>query len=82
MTTNLTLTLDEELVRRAETVARERNSSIDEVVGNLLRNLPAPEMTPAERQEAVRRLDKITRELRIELGPKTWSREDLHERGV
>jgi hypothetical protein len=82
MTTNLTLTLDEELVRRATAVARERKSSVDEVVGNLLRNLPVPEKTPAERQEAVRRLQEITRELRIELGPKTWTREDLHERGV
>jgi len=80
MTTNLTLTLDEELVRKAEAAARERNTSVDEFVGNLFRGLPAVGTSKAEREEARRRIQEIFRTRSIELGPRTWTREDLHDR--
>ncbi len=77
MKTNLTLTLEEDLLRNARKVALDRNTSVNQMVRDYLTEVVRER---DRRRAALRRLDRIFRSCRIELGPRTWTREDLHER--
>jgi hypothetical protein len=74
---NLTLTLDESLLRAARKVALERSTSVNQLVREFLASL----VRETDRQQtALARLDEILRTTRIQVGRRTWKREDLHER--
>ena len=77
MSRNLTLTLDEELLRAARKVAIDRNTSVNQMVRNYLERVVRE---TDQRQTALARLDEIFRTERIEVGRRTWKRQDLHER--
>jgi hypothetical protein len=74
---NLTLTLDEQLLRAARKLAIDRNTSVNQLVRDFLLRLARE---TDERQAALARLDEIFRANRIEVGRRTWKRQDLHER--
>ena len=77
MTRNLTLTLDEELLRAARKVALDRNTSVNQIVRDYLTAL----VDETDRQEAaLSNLDSLFHESRMRIGPRKWSRQDLHER--
>ncbi len=77
MSKNLTLTLDEQLLRAARKLAIDRNTSVNQLVRDFLLRLARE---TDERQAALARLDEIFRANRIEVGRRTWKRQDLHER--
>jgi hypothetical protein len=74
---NLTLTLDEDLLRAARKVAIDRNTSVNQMVRDYLERVVRE---TDQRQTALVRLDEIFRTERIEVGRRTWKRQDLHER--
>jgi hypothetical protein len=74
---NLTLTLDEDLLRAARKVALDRNTSVNQMVRDFLERVVRE---TDQRQTALARLDEIFRTERIEVGRRTWKRQDLHER--
>jgi hypothetical protein len=74
---NLTLTLDESLLKSARKLAVERDTSVNQLVREFLENL-VKEASP--RQAALAEIDEIFRTTRIKMGKRTWTREDLHER--
>jgi len=74
---NLTLTLDEDLLRAARKVAIDRNTSVNQMVREYLERVVRE---TDQRQSALARLDEIFRTQRIEVGRRTWKRQDLHER--
>ena len=77
MDKNLTLTLDESLLRAARKVALDRSTSVNRMVREFLAGL----VRETDRQQAaLARLDEIFRTTRIQVGRRTWKREDLHER--
>ena len=77
MAKNLTLTLDEELLRAARKVALDRNTSVNQMVRDYLSNL----VRETDRQQAaLANLERCFREDRIRVGRRTWTRQDLHER--
>ena len=74
---NLTLTVDEDLLRAARKVALDRNTSVNELVRQYLTGL----VNERDRgRDAVERLNELFRTTRFRIGKKTWTREDLHER--
>ncbi len=74
---NLTLTLDEDLLRAARKVALDRDTSVNQLVRDYLAQL----VRETDRQQAaLASLDEIFRTSRFEIGSKTWTRDDLHER--
>jgi hypothetical protein len=74
---NLTLTLDEGLLLAARKVALERSTSVNQMVREFLAGL----VRETDRQQvALAGLDEIFRTTRIQVGRRTWKREDLHER--
>ena len=74
---NLTLVLDDDLLRAARKVAIDRNTSVNQLVREFLARLVRE---TDQQKTALARLDEIFRTTRIEVGRKTWKRQDLHER--
>ncbi len=74
---NLTLTLDENLLRAARKVALDRNSSVNQLVREYLGRLVREQ---DQRANAMANLEEIFQTTRVRVGRRNWTREDLHER--
>ena len=69
--------MDGDLLRSARKVALDKNTSVNQLVREYLMRL-VDEADP--RRSARAQLDEFFRKNRIEVGKRTWKREDLHER--
>ena len=74
---NVTIALDEALLREARRIAADRSTTLNAMIRGYLEEL-------AERESGVvkarRRIVELCRETRAEVGPRAWTRDDLHER--
>ena len=77
MQKNLTLTIDDDLLRDARKVALDRNTSVNQLVRDFLAGLVRE---TDRRRAAMADLDEMFRTTRIRVGRRAWTREDLHER--
>jgi len=73
----LTLEVEEDILREAERVAEQRNTTVDRLVHEYLRSLLGEQ---ERRREGWERFRRMMRENPIEVGERTWTREDLYER--
>jgi hypothetical protein len=74
---NLTLTIDEDILRAARKLALDRNTSVNQLVREYLAKLAGD---ADGRKAAWARLEELFRTTPVDVGPITWTREDLHER--
>jgi hypothetical protein len=74
---NLTLTIDEELIRSARKVALDRNTSVNNLVRGFLETLVAES---GEQRAAMIHIEKLFRDKPFAVGKKSWTRAELHER--
>ena len=74
---NLTLAIDDEVLRRARIRALEQGTSVNAL---LREYLDAFSGVRAERIQAVEAFLRIMRESGARMGEKTWTRDDLHDR--
>jgi hypothetical protein len=74
---NLTLTLDQDLLRAARKVALDRNTSVNQLVRDFLSGLVHEQDL---QHSALADLDEIFRRTRVQVGRRSWRREDLYER--
>jgi len=74
---NLTLTIDEDLLRAARKVALDRNTSVNQMVREFL---SATVRDSGRHLAAVAKLDKLVRTTRGRVGAIAWKRDELHER--
>jgi hypothetical protein len=74
---NVTIALDESLLREARRIAADRATTLNSMIREFLEELAQRESRVVK---ARRRIVELCRETRAEVGPRTWSREDLHER--
>ena len=74
--TNLTVQLDEEVVRRARIVAARRGTSVSQLVARELTDLVEED---ARYEEARRRAAQLL-ETAVPRGGRSWTRDELHER--
>jgi hypothetical protein len=75
---NITLTMPEELVRRARILAAERDTSVSALVADLLQQLvgdPGDYDSMWASEEAV-----MASGIGMQVGDITWSRDELHQR--
>lgn len=77
VSTNVTLNVDEELLRSARKVALDRNSSVNQLVRDFLVRLV---QEAGYRRAALANLEDIFANQQIEIGPRRWKREELHDR--
>lgn len=77
MAKNLTLTIDENLLRSARKVALDRDTSVNQLVRAYLSAL-VHEF--GRQSESIRNIEEIFRTTRVIAGKKNWTRDELHER--
>jgi len=74
---NITVSVDEGVLREVRKYAAERDTTVNALVCAHLADLVARK----ERvREAVKRIDELAKMGGMEIGPKTWTRDDLYER--
>jgi uncharacterized protein DUF6364 len=76
---NLTLTIDEELLRSARKVAIDRGTSVNQLVRDFLVALVEQ---AGQRNAAVAGLDEVLQSTEIDIGPHAWARDQLHDRSL
>ncbi len=74
---NVTLALDEKTVREARRIALERSTSLNAMIRDFLEELTLRE---SQAGEARQRIAELCAESRAEVGSRTWTRDELHER--
>ena len=77
MKKNLTLSLDENLLRQARTVCQKRRTTLTQVIREFLEKLAHED---EQYREAQKFIEEKIRQKPIWVGEKTWTREELHER--
>ena len=74
---NVTIALDETTLREARRIAAERSTSLNALVREFLEQLTQRE---SRASQARRRIAKLCRESSAEVGDRSWTRDELHER--
>jgi hypothetical protein len=74
---NLTLVVEEDLLLAARKIALDRGTSVNQLVREFLAGLMEE---PSRRDLARARLKKAMETGLVEIGERTWARDDLHER--
>ena len=75
---NITLRIDEQIVKKARKIAREKNTTLTAMVRDYLSAVA--NIDAARRTEHVAKLKKSFRQVGRDMGPRAWTREDLHVR--
>jgi metal-responsive CopG/Arc/MetJ family transcriptional regulator len=74
---NVTIALDEALLREARRIAADRSTTLNAMIREFLHELARQE---SEAVKARRRIVELCRKADARVGPRTWSRDELHER--
>lgn len=72
---NLTIAIDDDVLRRARLRALEAGTSVNALLRSYLKSYVGDDAT-AKRRAIVDRAERF----RTDIGPVTWSRDDLHQR--
>ncbi len=74
---NVTIALDESLLREARRVAADQSTTLNAMIRDFLQQLTERE---SQATQARQRIVELCRGSQAEVGPKTWTRDELHER--
>lgn len=77
---NITLTLDDDLVKEVRKIAADRDTTLTALVRAHLEEIAAENPEAARKLRQLEALEKSFEKIQIKLGKKTWKREDLYER--
>ncbi len=77
MKRNLTLSLDEQLLRLARMVCQKRNITVTQYIRDQLENIVSHD---EEYQKSMDSIIELMEKRPIQVGPRTWTRDELHER--
>ncbi|MDR3556092.1 MAG: hypothetical protein P4L55_15150 [Syntrophobacteraceae bacterium] len=74
---NLTLKIDDQLLNKARRLALRRNTSINAIVREKLEEFVATDLS---REATLKGIEAFFARSQAQIGKKTWSRDELHER--
>jgi Family of unknown function (DUF6364) len=77
---NITLSLDEEVVKEVRKIAVERDTTLTGLVRSYLEELAAEHARSGRKRRELEALRESFRQFQFRLGKRTWKREDLYER--
>jgi hypothetical protein len=77
---NITLTLDDKLVKEVRKIAADRDTTLTGLVRAHLEQLAAESARSGRKRRELEALEKSFERFQFNLGKKTWRREDLHDR--
>lgn len=75
---NITLSIDEKTVKRARKIAAEKNTTLTAMVRDYL--ILVANVDAAKRTEHIAKLKKSFQQISRNMGPRAWTREDIHVR--
>lgn len=76
---NLTIAIEDDILKKARLKAVEDGTSVNAVVREFLREYTG---NASARLESAKRLIALAHDSAAEVGPITWTRGDLHDRGA
>ena len=76
---NITLSLDDQLVKQVRKVAAERDTTLTGMVRTYLEKVAAEHGSERKRRD-LEALERSFESVRFRMGKKTWRREDLYDR--
>lgn len=77
---NITLSLDDNLVKEVRKIAVERDTTLTGLVRAHLQELAAEHAKSGRKRRELQALRESFEKYQFNLGKRTWKREDLHER--
>lgn len=77
---NITLSLDDRLVKEVRKIAVERDTTLTGLVRAHLEELAAEHAKSGRKRREMEVLEQSFKHFSIHVGKKTWRREDLYER--
>ena len=77
---NVTLSLDDKLVKQVRKIAVERDTTLTGLVRDYLKQLADEDATTGRKRRELEALERSFREFAIKGGKRDWKREDLHVR--
>jgi hypothetical protein len=75
---NVTLSIDDDLLRRAREAAKRRGTSLNQMIRDLLADVTSD----TDPEETVRELQKLWEDGQSGSKGRTWTREELYDRPV
>ena len=77
---NITLSIDEETVKKVRRIAMNKDTTLTAMVRDYLTSVANSDAV--DRKEQVAKLMRSTERLSRDMGPRTWTRDDLYDRKV
>jgi hypothetical protein len=77
---NITLSLDEKLVKEIRKIAVDRDTTLTGLVRAYLEKLATESAATGRKRRELEALERTFQEIHIKMGERTWTRADLHER--
>jgi len=77
---NITLSLDDNLVKKVRKIAVERDTTLTGLVRDYLKQIAEEDAASGRKRRELEALERSFRELEVNVGKRTWKREDLYER--
>ena len=75
---NITLSIDEEIVKKVRKIAIDKDTTLTAMVRDYLTSVAGSDAAArkADADKLMKTLEKVSRDM----GPRTWTREDLYDR--
>ena len=75
---NITLSVDDEIIRKVRKIAIEKNTTLTAMVRDYLTSVAMRDVQ--EKNEAIKKLAKSFKTMSRDMGRRNWTRETLYER--
>jgi hypothetical protein len=77
---NITLSLDDELVKKVRKIAVERDTTLTGIVRDYLENLAVEDAASGRRRREREALERSFKRFQFKVGKRNWKRADLYAR--
>jgi uncharacterized protein DUF6364 len=77
---NITLSIDDDLVKKVRKIAVERDTTLTGLVRAYLRDLAAEHAKSGRKRRELEALERSFQRLQVSIGKRTWKRKDLYDR--
>lgn len=77
---NVTLSLEDDLVKEVRKIAVERDTTLTGLVRSYLQDLAAEHAKSGRKRRELEALEESFKLFQFRMGKRTWKREDLYER--
>ena len=77
---NITLTLDDKLVKEVRKIAADRDTTLTGLVRAYLEQIAEENAKSGRKRRELEALQRSFKQIQFRVGKRTWTRADLHER--